>query len=226
MTYPRPVTGVWLFFAGLCAVLGMVSGFVASRLVEPEYAAQSELFVTVAGAKEFSDLEAGSSYIMRQMPSYAALVNLPEVLDPVVAQLGLPPDGADNLRGVTATVLAETSIIRIKAAATTPDLATRYANATASQMVITVPQLSGKASTGVSVQALVVGAAVPPQAPTKPKIANFVGLGGLAGVGLAGLCWFALPRGSLNSFFRTGGRNRITSQSRSRRNPSGSRTSS
>src|SRR5690606_40117579 len=55
----------------------------------PAYTTSSQIFVSFHGAESTSELATGTTYVQRRVASYANLVRSPQVLEPVIEELGL-----------------------------------------------------------------------------------------------------------------------------------------
>lgn len=156
------------------------------------YTAQSQVFVSFSAAQTTTELNAGATYVQRQVASYTSLVGAERVLKPVVEDLGLDMN-ADQLRNqVTAESPANTVLIHISATSEEPVLAARTADAVAESLAKEVSELEtpeGAAASPVRLE--VVRSAAVPTAPSAPSlrlnlaVALITGL--MLGAGLAAL---------------------------------------
>lgn len=170
---------------------GLAVAVAVLLLATPRYEASAELFVsTQTGSASSIDLLQGSSFTQQRVKSYTAIATSPAVLRPVIDELGLDVDPATLARSVTATTPTDTVLIDISVRDTSPQQASRIADAVARQFgqtVISLERPSGNGSTPVRVT--VVQQPTVPTAAVSPRPVLDLGLGlilGLAlGIGLA-----------------------------------------
>ncbi|MEZ4836278.1 MAG: polysaccharide biosynthesis tyrosine autokinase [Caldilineaceae bacterium] len=119
----------WSWLIVLCALLGGVAAYVASRLSAPIYQATSTLLINEArtpGAANYQDLLA-SERISR---TYAELLTRRPILARVAAQLGQSPDIFDEgvITNLNVTPVRDTQLIQIAVDGISPELVTAVAN--------------------------------------------------------------------------------------------------
>ena len=68
-------------------ILGVIAASVYVLTTEPEYSAESELFVSAIGSDNTSDLAQGSNYSQQQARNYSIMATRQIVLDPVITAL-------------------------------------------------------------------------------------------------------------------------------------------
>ncbi|MDR2723411.1 MAG: hypothetical protein LBB54_06780, partial [Cellulomonadaceae bacterium] len=112
----------WLSLS-LLTLAGVVAALVVSLATTPLYTAQAQVFVSVRGADTTGDLLQGANFTMRQVRSYTQLVSSPRVLDPVIAELGLPVSATELARAVRAESPLDTVLINVSADDPSPELA-------------------------------------------------------------------------------------------------------
>lgn len=181
----------WVGIAVL-AVLGALVAGAASLSSVPEYRTFNTVLVAVQAGETISDLNQGSSFVSREVKTYAEVARSPIVLEPVVQKLGLRTS-ARGLRGdVTTTVKGETKLIDITV--TRPDAreAAAIADAVAAELATAVELLSPDRVDGSpSVLVSSIAPAAVPREPFSPNIPRDVALGTVLGLVL-GLGWAAL----------------------------------
>lgn len=166
-----------------CALLGALAAGAWSLLTTPTYTATSTVFVTVSNAQTAGDLNQGSTFAANQVRSYAEVVTMPIVLDPVATKLNNGLSSAKLAKEVSATVPTNTALIQIAVVDTNPQRAADIANAVSAQTVSTVDAL---APTGTDksrlVRATIVAPAGVPNIKTAPKNKQNVALGFTVGL--------------------------------------------
>ncbi|WP_111721300.1 polysaccharide biosynthesis tyrosine autokinase [Homoserinimonas sp. OAct 916] len=151
-------------------LLGVLIGSAYVLTATPEYTADAELFVSAVGADNTSDLVQGSNFSQQQARNYAVVATREIVLDPVIEALGLETTSKALARRVSASVPLNTSLISISVTDTSPARAAATANAIATSLTNTIPDLVSKRSDGSSpVRLGTIQTATPPTIPTAPK---------------------------------------------------------
>ena len=144
-------------------VVGAAGAFGLARSTPPSYQATAKVFVSLSSADSPGELVQGSTYIKNVVESYAALANLPVVLNPIIANLGLDTSAKTLSTAVSADSPLNTNIIDIQASSGDPQGAARLANAVASQLSKTVSDLSP--TNGTTSQAVTVSVVSPASVP-------------------------------------------------------------
>lgn len=180
--YLRVLRKYWVSVVAIILV-GVVSAAVVSLLTTPTYTANASVFVTVQSAGSAGELNQGSTYAENQVKSFAQVVTMPAVLDPVIARLGLDTDAAKLAEDVTVTVPTNTAIIQIAVVGTDPALTAKITNAVADELVVVIGKLSPADDKGKQpVIANVVAPAAVPTERTSPRVLLNLALGALAGL--------------------------------------------
>jgi polysaccharide biosynthesis transport protein len=122
----------WVWWA-IPLVLGTGAGLAYSLAVPPGYRSTEQLFVGTVPTDRATatDLLAGSSYTLDRMPSYAALMYSPEVLDAVGRKMGAATTAAVLTEQVVVTVPVKELILEVSATDATVPGAQRLAAAAA-----------------------------------------------------------------------------------------------
>lgn len=186
----------------LLTALGLgLAGFMALT-AQPEYRAANSVLVTVVTGESIADLNQGSSFVSRQVKTYAEVARSPKVLEPVVQQLGIR-DSARALRSdVSAAVKGEVQIIDITVTRPSAREAAAIADAVAAQLASVVEELSpARADGSPSVEINTIAPAVVPSVPASPDLRRNLALGLVVGLVL-GFGWAAL-RTTLDTRVRT-----------------------
>lgn len=175
---------VWV--AGL--ILGLMAGAVVSTLAQTEYTATATSFVTVAERVDNSgqgEIFQGSQFAVQRVKSYAPLVGSPDVLQPVIDELGLTMSLRDLGQEVSVSSAPETVLLDVAATDPDPVLAARIADAVSlrlGQVIETLETAKGAGVSNVTVS-LAKRASVPTQ-PSSPRIVLNLILGACVGLAL------------------------------------------
>lgn len=181
--YLRILRKYWISVI-VVTVAGVLVAGIVSAVMTPTYTASSSVFVTVQSGGTAGELQQGSTYAENQVKSFAQVVTLPVVLDPVINRLGLDTTVEKLALNVTATVPTGTAIIVIEVVGTDPQQTAKITNAIAYQLVQVVGDLSpaGSGSSTKPVVASVVAPASVPEKWTSPRVALNLALGALIGL--------------------------------------------
>ena len=188
--YMRTLVKRWKLIAGFAA-LGLLGATAASLLATPVYQANTQLFVAVkADPNDTSSALQGTSFTSQRVKSYAAIVNSPRILQPVISQLNLRMSPSALASEVSASVPLDTNLITVSVTNTDPQSAARIADAVGAAFSSYISEIEQVDSQGNSlVKASVVRPAESPGTPVSPRLKLNLALGlivGLAiGVGLA-----------------------------------------
>ncbi|GAB2691632.1 polysaccharide biosynthesis tyrosine autokinase [Thalassiella azotivora] len=169
---------------------------------EPVYRAQATTFVTMGSSDESGTLLQGSQFALQRVKSYTDVVHSPDVLEPVIRELGLDAS-VGELRGrVQAINPADTVLIDISATSDDPAEAAALANAVTVRFAAVIERLETPREGGASpVKVTVTIPAGEPSAPVSPRPSLNLVLALALGVGLgSGL---ALLREQLDTSVRT-----------------------
>ncbi|ALE05155.1 hypothetical protein AL755_06130 [Arthrobacter sp. ERGS1:01] len=128
------------------AFLGASAGFALARHTTPMYKATSSIFVAAAGGENITDLVQGSTFTQNLIQSYAALAQMPSVLQPVITKLGLDETPAELAKSVSADAPLNTVIIDITVVDESPETAAKVANAVSVSLATVAQSLSPKRS--------------------------------------------------------------------------------
>lgn len=175
---------VWA--AGL--LLGLLCGVGASATAQTLYTATATSFVTVAEQVDSTgqgEIFQGSQFAVQRVKSYAPLVKSPDVLDPVIAELGLDVTARQLARTVSVTSAPETVLLDVSVENPDPELAARTADAIAVQLGKVIEELE-TAQHGVTsnVKVSLARPADVPLHPSSPRVLLNLVLGATAGLAL------------------------------------------
>ncbi len=170
--------------------IALALGYTASVLMPKSYTSMTEHFVRTTGSGTIAELQQGEVFAKARAQSYAAVVNTPVVLQPVIDELGLDMTAEQFSNLVSVSVSPATVIISAGVQGPTPAEAARRAAALGAQLRKTVGELDGVA--GQSTQAVnlvTLTEATYPSSPSSPvltvNLALFFVLGAAIGSSLA-----------------------------------------
>ena len=130
-----------------------------------------------------NELVQGDSFAQNAVQSYAQLVRMPVVLEPVIDELGLDVTAGQLAGMVSADTPLDTVIIEIRTVHADPATAARISNAVARRLSATVDQIAPKNRDGdSSVNVRLVEPADAPGFPFAPDTKMLVASGLLAGL--------------------------------------------
>lgn len=173
-----------------------------SATADPVYRSSASLYFSLDVGSSASDFNQGSAYTQSQMLSFAQLVTLPVVLDPVIDDLGLDVSAQQLARTVSVSRPQDTVILEIAVSTGNPERAAQVANGIASQLADTVEELAPRDALGQStVTARVVKDALVPEFQIAPNTRRNIALAAAMGL-LAGLV-LAYLRDALDTRIRT-----------------------
>jgi succinoglycan biosynthesis transport protein ExoP len=169
----------------VCTTLGLAAGGTYAALRDPVYSASSTVLFAVDRGSSVSELAEGTTFARELAPSYAMIVTMPIVLDPVIQRLGLTTTAA-KLRGQIAVQMDQGSLImEIRARDSSAQRAADVAVAVAEQLVRTVPTLSVQAPEQARVSVTTISRGVDVATKTTLSLPVGLALGALLGLVLA-----------------------------------------
>jgi capsular exopolysaccharide synthesis family protein len=182
--YLRVLAKHWIAI-GLITVL--VTGAVAVwTFLQPRiYTATAQTFVAISSSSDSGDPFTGATYTLQRITSYIQLIDSPEVLEPVIEELGLDISVKALGESVSATNPIDTVLINVSVNDEDPAKAAAVANATAVQLGKVIQTLETSAAGDVvPVKATLTDPAEPPTSPTSPRTRINLILGVLIGLAL------------------------------------------
>lgn len=169
-------------------VVATGGAYVASSLADPVYRSTTGLYFTLDAGGDASDLNQGSTYTQAQMLSFARLVTMPVVLEPVIERLGLDTTASSLAGRVSARQAQSTTILEIQATAGGPEAAAALAREVTEELMVVVRAVAPTDEDGESaVKMLVVNEASVPEFPIAPSTRRNVLAGFVVGLLLGGL---------------------------------------
>jgi capsular exopolysaccharide synthesis family protein len=185
--YLRILRKNWLLVA-LCTLLAIAAAAASAYTAKPKYQASTQLFVAArdTGA-DIAGLAQGGQFTQQRVQSYADIIESPDVVAPVAAQVGLTPKRVAH--EVSASAPLNTVLVNVHVTDTSPQRAQAIANALSDEFATYVADLETTPGSATSpVKVTVVKRAALPTAPVSPRKKLDVGLGLLVGlaVGVGG----------------------------------------
>lgn len=160
----------WIAIAAT-ALSGLLVGGAASVMSEPEYTADTQLFVAIQSSGSVQELQQGNTFSQARVQSYVQTVESPKVLQPVVDALGLSITAAELASKVQATTEVNTVLVNIAVTDPSPVQAAAIAQAVSNSLIEAVDDLerpkSGDGTSPVSLS--IIKPAVSPSAPSAPN---------------------------------------------------------
>lgn len=200
--YGRILREGWVVIVVL-AVLGAGMGWFVTKLLPETYAATSTLLLRVDSTE--ASLFERNQFSLARIKSYPPLVDSPEVIDKVRAELDLDEDeytDRDIRQMLSAENTADTVLLVVRADAPTAELATDIANSAATHLSELIGETENDEDDARYTVALdQVLPAVAPLAPISPQVTAITGLGGIAGLALGAI--IAVYRTTTNRRLRT-----------------------
>jgi polysaccharide biosynthesis transport protein len=104
----------WLVPIALAALVGLLVAVILARTTRTTYTATTTSFVSMASRSAAeSDPFAGSQFVLQRMNTYAGLTTSPDVLDPVITELGLNLTPAALAARVTSTTTPDSVLLTV-----------------------------------------------------------------------------------------------------------------
>jgi succinoglycan biosynthesis transport protein ExoP len=163
-------------------LLGSAAGATWTLLRAPSYEASAQVYVSTRQASSLTDLNQGASYAQQAATNYATIAMSPILLDRVAKSLRSGPSSQDIASNLSVSAEPSTSVLDIRASASTPRTAAAIANAVATQLNTVVSELTAPDSDGLApVKLSVIASALPPAQPklslwTPIAVGAFIGL--------------------------------------------------
>lgn len=199
--YLRVIRKRWRTIATLILTVLAVAAVVT--MTSPKvYEARTQLFVSTSSGGDATDLLQGNTFTQQRVKSYADLITTPEVLDPVIKDLGLRVSADALAANISASAALDTVLIDVLVRDGDPAQAARIADAVGKQFAVSVSELERvSANKDSPVKISVVRPPAVPGTPVSPKPVRNLGVGLVLGL-LVGL-GVALLRDLLDTSVRT-----------------------
>jgi polysaccharide biosynthesis transport protein len=174
----------------ILVVLGasVAAGFGLLAVTTPTYESETKLlFSPSSSTGTVQDQVQGNNLIIQRLPTYTELATTNQVLDVVIANLGLDTTAADLADSVTATVGDRSAIISVTTESDTAVGAANLANAVAAQLMLEASKASIVSETGAvtGIQATVAQPAGVAELPSAPSPLLTLALAFAAGLAIA-----------------------------------------
>jgi capsular exopolysaccharide synthesis family protein len=190
----------WIVIVAL-GLLGGLAALVYASTLPTLYKATSSVFVSTSRGETTSELVQGSTFTQENVESYARLVTMPIVLEPVITTLQLDRTPAQLAKAITVDTPLNTVIIEITASSGDAQEAAEIADAVTSSLSSAVAQLSPEGPGGEpAITMTTVAPANVPTAPYSPNTLFLVLTGVLGGLALAFV--FAIASEALDTRLR------------------------
>lgn len=197
--YLRVLAKHW-FAILLASVVGLAMAVVMTFTAPKIYSATAQTFIAISSptGAGVSALAPDATYTLQRIQSYIQIVGSPDVLQPVIDDLGLEMS-VEALKGrVSATNPVDTVLINVSVSDTNPQQAATVANAVAVQLGAVIQKLETSISGDVvPVKATLTDPADPPGAPSSPRTSINLMMGLLIGLALGVV--YALLRETLDT---------------------------
>lgn len=190
--YWRILRRGWLIVV-VTTIVGGLLAFGWSLRQPMKYSATTQSFVAISDTSLVNNsIVTGAQYIEQRVNSYALLASSPQVLDPVIAELGLPENASQLSAQVTAVSIPQTVLINVTATYNDPVMAATIANSVSVQFGTVISAIERTPGANASpVKLTIVVPAQPPSTPSSPRTNLNALLGALVGL-LAGSAFLAL----------------------------------
>lgn len=178
--YLKAIRERWLLILVFTILGAGLAGAITERIT-PTYAGEASLFLRVDSTG--GSLYERSQFALQRIKSYPGVVESPDVLSPVLAELDLGLSLADLKSRVSATNPTGTATLVVRAVDSTPERAAAIANAVSKSLAIKVASIEtaqGEAQSSVSLVLTVPASA--PTSKTSPNLALNGTLGLLIGL--------------------------------------------
>jgi capsular exopolysaccharide synthesis family protein len=176
----------WFMVVAL-AMAGVIAAVGATALMPKVYAATSTSFVSLTSRGQGgADLYQNSQFTLTRVGSYPEMVHSPDVLEPVIEDLGLEMTPQQLRPKVTAVNPTGTILLKVQVTSTSPELAAEIANAIADRLGRKIEEVETPTAAGAKSPVKVTNA-IPariPTGPASPRPALNVAFGLLLGLAL------------------------------------------
>lgn len=190
----------WISIAAF-AVLGLLAATFLNLTTAKAYTASAQNFVALTGENASNPLS-GAQFAAQRVKSYTEIVTSPDVLQPVVQELGLPYSAQALAGKVQASNPALTVLLLVNATDSSPQQAAAIANAVSVQLGRVIERLETPTTQTVApVKVTLTDPALPPRAASSPNAQMNIAVGLVLGLAM-GLGW-AFIRESLDNTVKT-----------------------
>ncbi len=184
--------------------IALAFGFGATALMPKTYVSVTQHFVQTSGSGTIAELQQGEVFAQARAQSYAAIVNTPLALQPVIDELGLDLTVEEFSEMVTVSVRPATVIFSVGVEAPTATEAARRTAAVGAQIRKSISQLERVAGTDTQTVSLVtLTEATFPTAPSSPALGMNLAAAFLLGAIIGSAAALIKYRNLLNAWPRT-----------------------
>jgi capsular exopolysaccharide synthesis family protein len=177
-----------------CLAIGATGGGLYAFAQTPTYTASSTVLFSLERGTSVSELAEGTTFTQQLVPSYALIVTMPVVLDPVIDRLDLKTSATRLAQQIEVQFDQGSLIMEIAVVDTSPQRVTDIAEAIAEQLIQTVPVLSVRSGGQAQVNVTTMSRGVNNVTVARLPLPAGLGLGALVGLvvatGLVGLFEF------------------------------------
>lgn len=181
--YIRVLRTSWLIIV-LSTVAGIAAGVAYTGLQTPTYGAVAKIVVTTALPTTDVPITTKNDPAITRVRTYVELANTPDVLEPVIEDLGLDTTPAELSTRIWVSVSAGTSQIIIAGGAPDAQDAADLANALTASLTDAIEKLEERPGEAQSLWVTTVQEATPPAAPSGPRLQTNLLLGAISGLAL------------------------------------------
>lgn len=174
---------LWFVVVTMVVVAG-VGAYALAAGRAPSYEATSTLAFSAGQGSTSQELADGNTYMQTQMPTYAQLATSSAVLQPVIADLGLPLTVQALKDATVVTIPQHTFVLQIQVSSGSADSAAALANGIAQSLTTVIRNVAAKPARGQksSINVSLVDRAEPPARQASPDKARDAVLGALSGL--------------------------------------------
>lgn len=179
-------TGKQWIAVALCTLVGLGIALAYNATATKIYASTARSFVamTAESASDGSALQS-AQFAAQRVKSYSQIASSPDVLQPVIEELGLKSSPEAVARQITVANPPNTVLLDLTASDTNPDRAARIANATSLQLARVINKIEAPAgSKSAPVKVSLISPATASATPASPRSLMNLLLGLLFGLGL------------------------------------------
>lgn len=184
----------WWLPALAALLLVFFATLVVGTAQPTRYGSTATLLFAVSGGDSATDLNQASTYLQREMTSYARVAKSPLVLDPVVKSLRLNETAADLAHNVAAVNPTNSVLLDITVTHSDPQPAASIANAVANSLARVAESTAPMSSGQQLLKVTMLSPAQPPGAPAGISINALAALGVSLGIAAAALVLIAAAR--------------------------------
>ena len=188
----------WLSIA-VFTILGIAIAAVLTFTAPKSYTATAQNFVALASASADASALSGAQFAAQRVKSYTEIAGGPDVLQPVIQELGITSSVASLSSAITVTNPPGTVLLMVSVTNGSAQQAATIANAVSVQLGRVIEKLETPSSASNSpVKVTLTEPAVAPTVPSSPIVRSNLAIGLMIGLAL-GLGWAFLRDGLDNT---------------------------